>query len=173
MRLRVAVVALASVIMLAPAGCTSKGAASGVAPSGGAGWSVRPSVPVVDPSAPFDLNAALDVIRHQDYTPDVPDKPLPGPLRAIRAICTGSINGRCMQVFFFNGQQLVGGIDAGLVEVVSQNGTEVVLSFPQYRHGDPGCCPSGGEVRHTVRLGNGGTVADPPIPADSNNYGTS
>jgi LppP/LprE lipoprotein len=165
--------ALASAALLVVRGCGSARARPAVAPSGGPGYSVAPFTPATanaDPSAPFDLAAALEVIRHKDYTPNPPDRPLAGPLRAIVGICTGSVNGRCMEVFFFNGQQLVDGIDAGLVGIASQDGTQVVLELPQYQHGDPGCCPTGQPQRHTIRLRDGGIVADPPVPPDANNY---
>jgi hypothetical protein len=162
-------VAVLVVLAVAVGGCRSGKAQPHATPSAGPGWRIGSAAPSIDPSAPFDLAAALDTIRHRDFTPAAPTTPLVGPLRAIKGTCTGSINGRCMEVFFFNGQQLVDSVHAGLVDIVSQNGTEVVLSFPRYQHGDPGCCPTGEPTIHTVRLGGNGIVANPPIPSDPNN----
>ncbi|GAA0528926.1 hypothetical protein GCM10011581_30830 [Saccharopolyspora subtropica] len=141
--------------------------------------SAEPVVPVPPPSAsapapttpapePFDLAAALALVEREGFTPTPPEAELAGPLRAIHSICTGTANGRCQQVFFFDGNRLAGTVAAGLIEITGQDGQVVRLSFPRYQPGDPGCCPTGAPGVHEVRLGAGGIVATPPIPEAPN-----
>jgi LppP/LprE lipoprotein len=125
------------------------------------GWSLAPSTSEPPAGSAFDLDAALELIERSGFTPDVPAQPLTGPMRAIHAICTGSANGRCQQVFVFDGQRLAGEI-GGLTSIVEQNGTEVVIEFAVYLPGDPGCCPSGQPQRRTYRLVDGQVREDPP-----------
>lgn len=133
------------------------------------GWSVPSNPPATGPSADLDANQVLEAIRKEGYSPYPPEVPKAGPLRAIDGLCSGSVNGRCHRVFVFDGPARVGGIDAGLVEIIRQDGKEVVLEFPQYKVGDAGCCPSGERRRHTGRMVDGTLVFSPPIPADPNN----
>lgn len=123
------------------------------------------SAPVADN---FDLAAALALIEGQGFTPDQPEGQLHGPIRAIHAMCTGSANGRCQAVFFFDGQQLVHRMDVGLVRILSQDGKAVRVEFPVYASGDPGCCPSGTPTQHTITVQNGKLDAQPPVGFDPN-----
>ncbi|MEU6264256.1 LppP/LprE family lipoprotein [Saccharopolyspora shandongensis] len=117
---------------------------------------------------PFDLAAALALIEGQGFTPDPPEGRLSGPIRAIHAICTGSANGRCQAVFFFDGQQLVHRVDVGLVNILSQDGRAVRVEFPVYAAGDPSCCPSGTPTQHTITVQNGRLDAQPPVGFEPN-----
>ncbi|MEV5537510.1 LppP/LprE family lipoprotein [Saccharopolyspora shandongensis] len=117
---------------------------------------------------PFDLTAALALIEGQGFTPDPPEGQLAGPIRAIHAMCTGSANGRCQAVFFFDGQQLVHRVDVGLVNILSQDGKAVRVEFPVYAAGDPSCCPSGTPTQHTITVQNGQLDAQPPVGFEPN-----
>lgn len=161
-----------AVLLVAALGTAGCGGAStpDTVPSDLPGFTVRTAGPAPDPSQPFDLASALELIERRTYTPYVPKGPLRGPLRAIQGMCTGSANGRCQEVFFFYGQRLVGSVHAGVMSIVSQDGTTVVIELPQYRPGDPGCCPSGKPSRHAVRFDGSMLRADPPVPENPNNY---
>ncbi|MGW1682075.1 LppP/LprE family lipoprotein [Saccharopolyspora sp. NPDC002376] len=126
------------------------------------------SEPVADS---FDLAAAMAEIEADGFTPTPPESELTGPVRAIHAMCTGSANGRCQAVFFFDGQRLAQKMEVGLVSIVSQDGTAVRVEFPVYNADDPGCCPSGTPTQHTIRLADGQLQADPPVGFDPNRPG--
>ncbi|QUH04277.1 LppP/LprE family lipoprotein [Saccharopolyspora erythraea] len=154
-------------VVLPLLGC---GKAEPVPPGGPVVHSHAPAPPPA-PSpapAPFDLDAALALIEQQGFTPEVPETALRGPIRAISSTCTGSANGRCRAVFFFDGQAFVQKVEAGLVRILEQDGRQVRLEFPQYGPDDPGCCPSGQPSVHTIRVDNGGLVAEPPVGWDPN-----
>ncbi|MEU5845051.1 LppP/LprE family lipoprotein [Saccharopolyspora shandongensis] len=123
------------------------------------------------PPDTFDLAAAEEFITREGFTPTPPEGTLTGPLRAIHSMCTGSANGRCQEVFFFDGQRVAGSVHAGMVEIAEQDGSSVVLSFPRYAPGDPGCCPSAGTSIHRITLVGGGIKDDPPIPELPNGQG--
>lgn len=116
----------------------------------------------------LDAAAALRLIENTSHTPDLTAEQLgslPGPLRAVRGMCTGSVTGNCAAVFFFYGNRFVGQVDgAGQLTVEAQDGTTVTLSRAIYKDGDGGCCPSGGTVRHRVRWGDGALEATPFPP---------
>ncbi|SBT65773.1 LppP/LprE lipoprotein [Micromonospora sediminicola] len=163
-------VALALLLILAlTSACTRDESFPRAAPSGlDPGYRLSDPPPTPDPDASFDLEAALEVVRRSTYAPERPEGPLKGPLRAIWATCTGSVNGRCQAVFFFYGQRLVDRIEGILVRVVAQDGRAVQLELPRYRSGDAGCCPTGRSTRHTARIVAERVVVTPPIPADPN-----
>jgi hypothetical protein len=117
----------------------------------------------------FDMAKAADVIRREHFDPPITPGSPPGPLRALEAICTGNPHGRCWSVFLFDGPRLAGTIKAGLLDIIAQNGQEVVVEFPQYTSGDGLCCPSGRPTRHIVRLVDGQPRVEPPVPDDANN----
>ncbi|MDA3628677.1 LppP/LprE family lipoprotein [Saccharopolyspora oryzae] len=144
----------------------------------GCGQAPEPAPPAPTTQAPstkeaeeFDLAAAMAEIEADGFTPTPPEGELAGPVRAIHAMCTGSANGRCQAVFFFDGQRLAQKMEVGLVSIVSQDGTAVRVEFPVYNADDPGCCPSGTPTRHTIRLVGGQLQADPPVGFDPNRPG--
>lgn len=74
-----------------------------------------------------------------------------------------------MGALFFDGPQFIDILGGALVAIDSQDGTTVVLSFPQYQRDDAWCCPSGGDSKHSVQVVDGKLVASPSIPDDANN----
>lgn len=80
---------------------------------------------------------------------------------------TGSADGYAQQAFFFlDGKYL--GTDASQpsasIEVASQGDTEITLSYPLYKAGDPMCCATGGRTSVTFQLNNGKLVPLEQIP---------
>lgn len=121
--------------------------------------------------------AAVAIVRSHGYTPNNSTDYHPGQaLRVITATRTGSADGYQQQAFFFvNGHYI--GTDskepsAG-VKVVSQSDTEVTLSYPLYRPGDPLSSPTGGQARVTFQLNNGKLVPLGRIPPAQSSTGTS
>ncbi|MER7079189.1 LppP/LprE lipoprotein [Saccharopolyspora kobensis] len=147
----------------------------------GCGQAAEPEKAAPPPPAPatsqpvvesFDLAAALAQIEAAGYTPTPPDGELAGPVRVIQAMCTGSANGRCQALFFFDGQRLAQQTgDIGMMRILSQDGTAVRVEFPVYNADDPGCCPSGTPTQHTIRLVGDQLQADPPISTNPNRPG--
>jgi hypothetical protein len=92
-------------------------------------------------------------------------------LRVLVGTRSGSSDGYDQQAFFFvDGRYL--GTDtkepSATVNVVSQSDTEVTLSYPLYRKGDPLASPSGGTATVSFQLDDGKlTALDPIPPADS------
>lgn len=117
----------------------------------------------------FDMAAAEHLITARGYTPEPSKGNLPGPLRVILGVCSGSINGRCMEGFFFYGNRFAGVSDATgdrwYLTIVGQNGSTVTLGYPTQLPGDPACCPSGpSTIRHFTWDGAhvvAGTAAPP------------
>ncbi|MES4909342.1 MULTISPECIES: LppP/LprE family lipoprotein [unclassified Streptomyces] len=116
----------------------------------------------------LDAAAALRLIENTSHTPDLTAEQLsalPGPLRAVRGMCTGSVTGNCAAVFFFHGNRFVGQVDgAGQLTVEAQDGKTVTVSRAIYKEGDGGCCPTGGTARHRVRWGDGALAVTPSLP---------
>ncbi|MER6144888.1 LppP/LprE family lipoprotein [Streptomyces sparsogenes] len=116
----------------------------------------------------LDAAAALRLIESADYTPDVTaDRlgALPGPLRAVKALCTGSYDGNCAAVFFFHGNRFVGQVSGpGAMAIEAQDGRTVTLARPVFKDSDPNCCPSGGTARNRVRWSGGALEAAPSLP---------
>lgn len=66
----------------------------------------------------------------------------PGPLRAVAGNCPHVVTD-CQVLYFFHGSRKVGDLTTEVVSVRSSDGTTVTVRFPQFRTGDPQCCPSG------------------------------
>lgn len=126
-----------------------------------------PARPAADQDE-LDAAAALRLIEAADYTPDVTaDRlgALPGPLRAVKAMCTGSYDGNCAAVFFFHGNRFVGQASGpGAMAIEAQDGRTVTLARPVFKDTDPNCCPSGGTARNRVRWSGGALAAAPSLP---------
>ncbi|MBP2400942.1 LppP/LprE family lipoprotein [Streptomyces syringium] len=66
----------------------------------------------------------------------------PGPLRAVAGNCPHVVTD-CQVLYFFHGSRKVGDLTTEVVSVRSSDGRTVTVRFPQFRTGDPQCCPSG------------------------------
>ncbi|MEU8584174.1 LppP/LprE family lipoprotein [Streptomyces abikoensis] len=182
MRSRVGAVAAMCLLLVATAtSCSSSGN-----PAGSPGPSR--SVVLWDPSAqrpspstaadgPFDAAAATLRIKRLGYTAD--DEPgvlknLRGPFRAIHGTCTGSVDGRCVSVFFFQGNDYVGYDSPGVNEstIVKQDGRTVTISYPVFTTTDPMCCPSGGTREIRAAFKDGKVTFTPPLPGNPNGPNT-
>ncbi len=114
---------------------------------------------------------AAEVVRAHGYTPnDTGEYHSDQTLAVLVGTRTGSSDGYGQQAFFFlDGRYL--GTDAkepsASVKVVAQGDTEVTLSYPRYRKGDPLGSPSGGEARVTFQLNDGKLVPLQNIPPTS------
>jgi hypothetical protein len=103
-------------------------------------------------------SAAAAAVRAHGYTPNDPAEDHSNQtLRVLVGTRTGSTDGYGQQAFFFvDGRYL--GTDtkeaSATVKVVSQGDTEVTVSYPLYRKGDPLSSPSGGEARVTLTVQN-------------------
>ncbi len=120
---------------------------------------------------PGGAGGAAEVVRAHGYTPnDTGEYHSDQTLAVLVGTRTGSSDGYGQQAFFFlDGRYL--GTDAkepsASVKVVSQGDTEVTLSYPRYRKGDPLGSPSGGEARVTFQLNDGKLVPLQDIPPTS------
>lgn len=154
-------------------GCTQPSSSESIT-SSAPGWSVQDEI-TTSPSPREEANGSLDrehaiqIIRKEGYDTDGLEIPSTGPVRAIVAMCSGYPSGKCMGALFFNGSQFIETLGGTLVVIDSQDGTTVILSFPQYQRGDAWCCPSGGDSKHSVQVANGKLIVTPPIPDDANN----
>lgn len=116
-------------------------------------------------------NAAAAVVRAHGYTPNETSQYQPKQtLRVLVGTRTGSSDGYGQQAFFFvDGHYL--GTDtsqpSATVKVVSQGDTEVALSYPIYKAGDPLGKPSGGEKTVHFQLNNGRLVPVGQIPSSA------
>ncbi|MGW0959983.1 hypothetical protein ACWD4K_13315 [Streptomyces gelaticus] len=141
------------------------------APPAQEGWSLVPSSPASQeengPDGPFDLTAANQAIRRDGYQSLV-TKAASGPLRAIESVCRDSGTGRCLRIYFFLDNRMLGSVDAGKAEIVSQDGHQVRLKLPQYSTGDSYCCPTGEPRFHRATADGGKLTIDPPVPSDAN-----
>lgn len=114
-------------------------------------------------------NAAVAVVRAHGYTPsETSQYRSDQTLRVLVGTRTGSSDGYGQQAFFFvDGHYL--GTDtsqpSATVKVVSQGDTEVTLSYPVYKAGDPLSKPSGGEKAVRFQLNNGRLVPLGQIPS--------
>ncbi len=115
------------------------------------------------------VNAAAAVVRAHGYTPNETSQYQPNQtLHVLVGTKTGSSDGYGQQAFFFvDGHYL--GTDtsqpSATVKVVSQGDTEVTLSYPVYKAGDPLGKPSGGEKTVRFQLNNGRLVPLGQIPS--------
>ncbi|MEU3491187.1 LppP/LprE family lipoprotein [Streptomyces massasporeus] len=128
--------------------------------------------PSKDAKEPFDVDRAVLRIKRLGYTADTKAstlKNLRGPLRAIHAHCTGSIDGKCVSVFFFYDNEYAGyDRTAAQSTIKSQDGKTVTLSYPVYLPTDPQCCHSGGEREYQARWKDGKVSFSPPLPENPN-----
>lgn len=115
------------------------------------------------------VGPAAAVVRAHGYTPNETSQYRPAQtLRVLVGTKTGSSDGYGQQAFFFvDGHYL--GTDtsqpSAMVKVVSQGDTEVTLSYPIYKTGDPLGKPSGGEKTVRFQLNNGRLVPLGQIPS--------
>ncbi|MFF0204617.1 LppP/LprE family lipoprotein [Streptomyces sp. NPDC005017] len=159
---------------------TGCGASTGTAPS-----ESSPSVSLWGTSGPaaerspkdrseaFDVDRAVLRVKRLGYTADADAgtlKSLKGPLRAIHAHCTGGVDGKCVSVFFFYGNEYAGyDVPAAAQSTIkNQDGQTVTLSYPLYLPTDPQCCHSGGEAEYQVRWKDDKLVFSPPLPENPN-----
>jgi hypothetical protein len=114
-------------------------------------------------------NAAAAAVRAHGYTPNETSQYQPNQtLHVLVGTRTGSSDGYGQQAFFFvDGRYL--GTDtsqpSATVKVLSQGDTEVTLSYPIYKAGDPLSKPSGGEKTVRFQLNNGRLVPLGQIPS--------
>jgi len=120
------------------------------------------------------VNAAAAVVRAHGYTPNETSQYQPNQtLRVLVGTKTGSSDGYGQQAFFFvDGHYL--GTDtsqpSATVKVLSQGDTEVTLSYPIYKAGDPLSKPSG-EKTVRFQLNNGHLVPLGQIPSAASRSG--
>jgi hypothetical protein len=114
------------------------------------------------------LGAATATVRAHGYTPNDPGEyNAQQTLRVLVGTQAGSNDGYGQQAFFFVGGHYLGTdtkLPSATVKVVSQADTEVMLSYPLYRKGDPLSSPSGGQTHVKFQLNNGKLVATGKIP---------
>jgi hypothetical protein len=132
--------------------------------------------PSKDGKDPFDVDRAVLRIKRLGYTADTKASTLEhlrGPLRAIHAHCTSSVDGTCVSVFFFYGNEYAGydRTAAAQSTIKSQDGETVTLSYPVYLPTDPQCCHSGGEREYQARWEDGKVSFSPPLPENPNYQG--
>jgi hypothetical protein len=115
------------------------------------------------------LSAALAVVKAHGYTTgETSDYRPEQTLRVLVGTRTGSSDGYGQQAFFFVGGHYLGtdtSQPSASVKVVGQSDTEVTLSYPLYKPGDPLSHPSGGEKTVRFQLNNGRLVALGQIPS--------
>ncbi len=165
--------ATASTQATAPAR-TATQTTGGASPAGGTTATTTRSAPepaFTEHEQSQGATAAAAVVRAHGYTPNDTAEYHPSQtLTVLVGTRSGSGDGYGQQAFFFvNGRYI--GTDAreasAAVKVVSQADTEVVLSYPLYRHNDPLCCPGGGQARVRFQLNDGKLVPLDPIPPAS------
>lgn len=114
-------------------------------------------------------SAAAAVVRAHGYTPNETSQYRPDQtLRVLVGTKAGSADGYGQQAFFFVGGHYLGtdtSQPSATVKVVSQGDTEVALSYPVYKPGDPLGKPSGGEKTVRFQLNNGHLVPLGQIPS--------
>jgi LppP/LprE lipoprotein len=123
------------------------------------------------------LDKAAAVVREKGFTPtNAADFHPEQALEVLVGARAGSGDGGGQQAFFFvNGRYI--GTDtsqpSAALRVLSQNDTEVTLSYPLYRPSDPLCCPGGGHASVRFQLNNGKLTPLDPIPPVSSKHGLS
>jgi hypothetical protein len=117
------------------------------------------------------LSGATAVVRAQGFTPNnTSDYHSNQALRVLIGTRTGSSDGYGQQAFFFVNGRYIGTdskVPSATLRVVAQADTEVTLSYPLYRKGDPLSTPSGGQAQVHFQLNNGKLVPLDPIPPAS------
>ena len=113
------------------------------------------AAPTVDPVA-----HNVSVIRAKGYSPDSSQQAETsngsgGTLYAYRATCTGSADGYCQMVFFFDGTHYLGtdtyAPSQQITGVVASGPQAIDVTYANYQKNDPLCCPSGQPVTITYR----------------------
>ncbi len=121
------------------------------------------------------LSAATAVVRAKGYMPtDTSVYHQNQVLRVLIGTRSGSSDGYGQQAFFFVDGRYIGTDSkepSATVSVVSQGETEVTLSYPLYRRGDPLSDPSGGQALVRFQLNNGKLTPLDPIPPASSTSG--
>jgi LppP/LprE lipoprotein len=123
------------------------------------------------------LGKATVALRERGFVPANTSDFHPGQaLEVLVGVRKGSGDGYGQQAFFFvNGRYI--GTDtsepSAALRVLGQSDTEVTLSYPLYRRGDPLCCPGGGHTSVRFQLNNGKLTPLDPIPPVSSNSGPS
>jgi hypothetical protein len=116
--------------------------------------SVPPTNPPVDP-----LAADEGTIKAKGYTPAgghaETQNGSGGTLYAWIGTCTGSADGHCQKVFFFNGTTYLGtdtsADSAGIMSVDTRAPEVFAVTYANYKPNDPLCCPTGTPVTITYR----------------------
>ncbi|MFF9868871.1 LppP/LprE family lipoprotein [Streptomyces sp. NPDC013953] len=169
-----AVAAVLCLLTATACGASRDGARPAESPSVSLWGTADPSAePSGEATEPFDADRAVLRIKRLGFTADTDPgilKSLRGPLRAIHAHCTGSVDGHCVSVFFFHGNEYAGNDATGVRSsaITSQDGRTVTLSYPQFLPTDPQCCHSGGERTYRARWKDGKVVFSPPLPENPN-----
>jgi hypothetical protein len=113
-------------------------------------------------------SAAEAVVQAKGFTVASPSDYHPNQtLRVLVGTRTGSAEGNGQQAFFFVDGRYIGTDTkepSATVNVVTQSDTEVTLSYPLYRNGDPLASPSGGTATVRFQLNDGKLTALDPIP---------
>jgi LppP/LprE lipoprotein len=128
-------------------------------------------------SKPGSVSAAAAVLAARGYTAqDTSEYHPEQTLQVLVGTRTGSGDGYGQQAFFFlDGHYL--GTDtkepSAKLKVVSQSDTEVAISYPLYRSGDPLCCARGGQRVVHFQLNDGKLAAMDPIPPAHSTTGVS
>jgi LppP/LprE lipoprotein len=121
--------------------------------------------------------AAAAIVRAHGFTPNrLSDYHPDQTLRVLLGTRSGSGDGYDQRAFFFlEGRYL--GTDAkepsAALRIVAQSDTEVALAYQLYRHGDPLCCPGGGQAVVHFQLDNGKLATREQIPPASSSSGLS
>jgi hypothetical protein len=173
-----------------PASLSSPATASGESPAttatttssatgesgAGSGGTVAPVVTrtasapayVHEESSSGALAKAVATVKAHGYTPSASSEYHPEQtLRVLVGTRTGAADGRGQQAFFFLGERYLGtdsSQPSAAIRVVSQNDTEVTLSYALYHAGDALCCPGGGTAHVSFQLNNGSLAPAQPIP---------
>ena len=137
----------------------------------------EPAFSAKEETASGAAGAAAAAVRAQGYTPS--DTSLYHANQTLRVLIgrrTGSGDGHEQRAFFFVGERYIGtdaSAPSASLQVLSQSDTAVTLAYPLYRHGDPLCCPGGGQASVRFELNNGKLVPVGTIPPVSSAGGLS
>ena len=112
----------------------------------------RPA-PTVAPAADA-LTLDPQVIKSKGYTPGEgyaeTNDGTGGTLYAWKAVCTGSADGYCQKVFFFDGTRYLGtdtlNSSTQIMSVDASGPATIGVTYANYLPNDPYCCPSGDPV---------------------------
>ncbi|MEW2301552.1 protein kinase [Streptomyces sp. NPDC006655] len=120
--------------------------------------------------APFDYSVVRKLLAqdHQTIVTGPEKTGSPGPLRGFYTVCSGSMDGHCGAVSLFAGTTLVWQADATYGCTISQGGTSVAFTCPQYRPHDALAGPTGGNKTFRFRWNGRRAVPDQPPPKSAN-----